>query len=202
MEYRRSAYTPNPLLGSLVGLAPVIAVADSLARGLGLGAGIALSALLAGSMSHLLRESVPERIRPVLAYSLAGAFAAVYGIALEAWLPGLAASLGIFIPLVAVNGLVVHAVEKSLRKGSSELRGSALAIGGYFGSIILVATLRELLGTGGISLAWPGKGDLSLAVLPFAPLRFILTPAGAFILLGLLAAAWRVGLTAMGRLHR
>jgi len=199
MEARREPFTPDPLLGALIGLCPVVAASDSLADGVILGLGAALSALVLGLSLPSLKSLMPARLRSPMAFALAAGLAALYGLAAEAYSPLLAKGLGIYLPLVAVNCLVLASLRRGLRPGEDSALGLAATVFLYFLVSVLVAGLREVLGAGSLTLPTPGLSPRSLVILESPPLRLLVAPAGGFMVLGCLAAAYRLVQRVRGR---
>jgi electron transport complex protein RnfE len=191
----------NPALVQLLGLCPLLAVSTSAGSALGLGIAT-LAVLVASSLlaSLLGRWLLPEIRLAVFVLTIAGLVTAVE-LALAAWWPGLHDALGIFLPLIVTNCLVLARAESfASRQPLRPAIADALGMGLGFGLVLLaLGAARELLGRGtigadlGLLLGDTAASD-GLRLLPdSAGLLLALLPSGAFILLGLMLAArnWR-----------
>jgi electron transport complex protein RnfE len=198
---RNGLDTQNPALVQLLGLCPLLAVSTSAGSALGLGIAT-LAVLVASSLlaSLLGRWLLPEIRLAVFVLTIAGLVTAVE-LALAAWWPGLHDSLGIFLPLIVTNCLVLARAESfASRQPLRPAIADALGMGLGFGLVLLaLGAARELLGRGtigadlGLLLGDAAASD-GLRLLPHSMgLLLALLPSGAFILLGLMLAArnWR-----------
>jgi electron transport complex protein RnfE len=194
---RRGIRDDNPGLVQLLGLCPLLAVSTSLANGLALG--LATLAVLVGSNASaaLVGRWLPAEVRiGVFVVLIAGLVTSVE-LAMAAWLPGMAVALGIFLPLIVTNCLVLARAESFAARqplGRAVLDGIAMGVGFLLVLLALGAT-RELLGRGCLG------GDLHLLIGGSAGshglhlfherhgVLLALLPPGAFILLGLMIAA-------------
>lgn len=199
MQARREPFTPDPLLGALIGLCPVVAASDSLADGVVLGLGAVLSALVLGLSLPSLKSLLPARLRAPIALALAAGLAALYGLAAEAYSPLVARGLGVYLPLVAVNCLVLASLRRGLKPGEDTALGLAATAFLYLLVVVLIAGLREVLGAGRLTLPTPGLSPESIVLLESPPLRLLVAPAGGFMILGCLAAGYRLAQRARGR---
>jgi electron transport complex protein RnfE len=187
----------NPALVQLLGLCPLLAVSTSLGSALGLGvatiAVLAVSSVLASLLGRFL---LPEIRLAVFVLTIAGAVTAVE-LALAAWWPGLHASLGIFLPLIVTNCLVLARAEAfASRQGVGPAIVDALAMGlGFTLVLVTLGSVRELLGHGtvgadlGLLLGAPSPGGGLQVFESRHGLLLAVLPPGAFVLLGLLLAA-------------
>lgn len=202
MNVHRPSYVPNPVLSGLLGVFPLVAAANSLVNGLVLGLGVALSALVLGLAMPFLHSFAPDRLRTPVALTISASLALLIGAGVEAYSPAAARSLGIYLPLLAVNCLNLQtlryhpsAVDGAGRSfpgqhgpGISALVRESL---GYVAIAILIGAFRELLGAGTLSLVRPGSQFFFLSIADNPPARLFAAPAGGFILLGCLAALYR-----------
>jgi Na+-translocating ferredoxin:NAD+ oxidoreductase RnfE subunit len=205
MSDRSRPFVPNPVLGGLIGAGPLVAAARSFSDGLVLGVGAALSALALEATLPALKREIPERFRAPASIALSASLAIVYGLAIEAYLPVVETGLWIYLPLLAVNGLSLHAIRMSSAQGESGIAGR-----GRFGTIfrealgyLLVAcfmgAFREACGLGTLTLPGFGSVAIRMVIADRPPLRLLAAPAGGFIALGLLTALYRGALRARGR---
>ncbi|HSQ70000.1 MAG TPA: electron transport complex subunit E [Steroidobacteraceae bacterium] len=207
--FRNGLGSQNPGLVQLLGLCPLLAVSTTLSNALGLGIAT-LAVLLVSSLAASLfgRWLLPEVRIGVFVVTIAAAVTAVE-LVTAAWLPELHQSLGIFLPLIVTNCLVLARAESfASRRGIVEAAVDALGMGvGFLLVLVALGSVREILGHGSLG------GDLELLFgehargvgLRLFPAHsgwlFALLPPGAFILLGLMVAAhnWRIARRAEGR---
>ncbi len=185
----------NPGLVQLLGLCPLLAVSTSLGSGLGLG--LATLAVLATSncAAALVGRHLPREIRIAVFVLLIASLVTAVELALAAWVPGLHAALGIFLPLIVTNCLLLARAEAFASREPLHhalLDGLAMG-GGFLGVLLLLGGLRELLGRGSLGGDLPsllGSGTPAGWHLFGEQHGFLLAllPPGAFILLGLLLA--------------
>jgi electron transport complex protein RnfE len=198
MDEKREPFVPNPVVGGLLGLCPLVAAADSFADGAVIGLGAALSALALGALLPLLRGILPQRLRSPVAFVLAASFAALYSVGVEAYSPSLASGLGLYLPLTAVNCIVIATLRHSLREDGKTFPWLLGTASGYLLVALLLSGLREFLGTGSLTLPSPGSPS-ALVFSQSPPLRILVAPAGGFMLLGCFAAIYRFVLRIRGR---
>ena len=186
----------NPNLVMLLGLCPLLAVTTSAVNGLGLGLATTLVMALANTLVAALRQRIPEPVRLPVHILLIAGLVTVIDLLMNAWMQPLYRVLGIFVPLIVVNCIVLGRVE-SFAARNPVLPALADGLLAGLGSTLVLTTLgalRELIGRGtlfsGIDLAFgPGVRDWSLTVFSDYP-NFLLAilPPGAFIGMGLLIA--------------
>ena len=186
----------NPGLVQLLGLCPLLAVSTTVAYGLGLGLATIAVLLISNTLAALIgRWLLPEVRIAVFVVVIAAAVTAVE-LTLAAWLPAIHAGLGIFLPLIVTNCLVLARAESfAARNAVGSAMLDALAMGvGFMLVLLALGTSRELLGHGSLGAglddvlgpAWSGT---RIDVFPERHgLLLVLLPPGAFILLGLMLA--------------
>lgn len=188
----------NPGLVQLLGLCPLLAVSTSLGSGLGLGLATMAVLIASNGLVSLAGRSLPAEIRIAVFVLLIAALVTAVELALAAWLPGLHAALGIFLPLIVTNCLVLARAEAFASRqpfGNALLDGFAMG-GGFLVVLVALGSVREVLGRGSLG------GDLHVLLGSGGPTSGLhlfdeqhgfllaLLPPGAFILLGL-GLAWR-----------
>jgi len=165
----------------LLGLCPTLGVTTSAINGLGMG--LATTFVLVGSnlVVSLVRNIIPDKVRIPSFIIIIASFVTIVELVMQAYLPDLFDALGLFIPLIVVNCIVLGRAEAFASKnsvGSSLIDGLGMGLGFAF-ALTLLGAVRELLGSGGVFGFNFIEGDLMLV--------FILAP-GAFIVLGYLIA--------------
>lgn len=199
MDRKTSSFLPNPVMGSLIGLCPIIVVTGNFAAGTLMAIGVLVSMLVLGATLPTLRSLFPERLRAPVAFALAASLSAGYALAAEAYSPSLASLVGIFIPLTIVNCLVLTTLRRGIREEEPFTAWVLPSAFLYFATVIVISAIREVLGLGRLTLPVPGEVPMTLVLFHFAPMRLLAAPAGGFILLGCLAGLYRVVLRKEGR---
>lgn len=192
MEKKQDSFLPSPLFGSLLGLCPAIVACGNFASGTAVALGLLLSMLLLGILMPLVRRVFPERLWAALAFALAASLAALYSLLVEAYSPLLFSMSGIFLPLIAVNCLILGTLRKSIRMDGNLWPWLLSSAWLYFFSLVSLAAFREAFGAGRLSLPLPaGIGNNTIILFQEAPMRLLASPAGGFILLGFLTCLYR-----------
>jgi electron transport complex protein RnfE len=200
-------FVPNTVLSGLVGICPLIAASKSLAEGIVYGFGAALCALGLSAIVPLIRGVIADRLKAPATLALSGALALSYAFCVKIYSPTIAAGLWIYLPLLSVSGLSLSALRRSSPHGHAGLEGTSLlgavALEAFFFMLTaaFVGGSRELFGLGTLTLPSPGISLARVIVTDFAPLRLLVSPAGGFIFLGFIVAAYG-SIVRMGRRRR
>lgn len=182
-EFIRGLLRENSVFVLLLGMCPTLAVTGSAINGMGMG--IASTAVLIGSnlVISLLKNLIPDKVRIPVFIVIIASFVTVIDLTMNAYTPDLHEQLGIFIPLIVVNCLILGRAEAFASKntvGASLLDGLVMGLGFTF-ALTLLGSIREILGAGSVF------GMKFVAANASTILLFILPP-GAFIALGFLIA--------------
>ena len=172
----------NPVLVLLLGMCATLGTTSSAYNGLMMGVATAAVLICSNVVISLIKNLVPDKVRIPAFIVIIASFVTVLQLAVNAWLPALNASLGIFIPLIVVNCILLGRAEAFASKNgvfSSFLDGLGSGIGFTF-ALVVLGGVREILGTGMIFGAKIFPEDYGM-------LLFVLAP-GAFIALGYLIA--------------
>ena len=180
-EFTKGFVSENPVFRLALGLCPVLAVTTSLKNGVGMG--LAATFVLVGSnvIVSLIRKGIPARIRIPCYIVVIASFVTVVDLVMAGYTPELHKNLGIFIPLIVVNCIILGRAEAFASKngvGRSLIDGLGMGLGFTF-ALIVIASVREIIGTGKI---W----DLVLLGESYNPVLMAILSPGAFITLGLL----------------
>ena len=180
-ELLRGIFKENPVFRLVLGICPTLAVTTSLANALGMG--LAATFVLLGSNIgiSLLRGVIPARVRIPAFIVIISTFVTVIDLLMAAFVPGLHSALGIFIPLIVVNCIIMGRAEAFASKapvGAAIIDGLGMGIG-FTASLSLIGSVRELLGTGSLL-------GFSVPVLADSPVIIMILPPGAFLTMGLL----------------
>ena len=177
-------FANNPVFVQTVGMCSVLAISSSLANAIGMGISVIFVVVMSNLVISLLRNFISDEIRiPAFIVIIAG-FVTMVQMAIKAYLPALDESLGIFIPLIVVNCLILARAEgfaSSHGPVASIVDGLGQGLG-YTFAISLLAFFRELLGAGTL---------FGMRIIPEAyTIGFLQQPASSFIVLGMLVAAF------------
>jgi len=179
--FLRGLFDENPVFRLLLGMCPTLAVSTAAINGLGMGLAAAAVLIASNILISLMRSFIPDKIRIPCYIVVIATFVTMVDLLMAAFVPGLHAVLGIFIPLIVVNCIVLQRAEAFASKNSvlsSAVDGIGMGLG-FTGALLILASVREVLGSGTI---------FDIAVMPaaFEPMRIMISPPGAFIGLGLI----------------
>lgn len=184
-EYLRGIIKDNPIFALVLGLCPTLAVTTSVENSVGM-AGAALFVLLGSNiMISALRKQIPSMTRIPMFLIIICTFVTIIDMVMEAYTPPLYKALGIFIPLIVVNCIIIGRAEAYANRNSVKFSiADAFGIGtGYLIVLVIIGAIRELLGTGAIVFF-----GFNIINIPITPATFMILPAGAFMTIGVLMA--------------
>ncbi len=174
----------NPTFVQLLGMCPTLAVTTSLKNGLGMGLSATAVLIASNILISLLRKIIPDKVRIAAYIVIIAAFVTIIDMLLNAYIPFLADSLGIFIPLIVVNCIILARAESFASKNTplhSAVDGLGMGLG-FTIALCIISTIREFLGAGTIwGITIYGEHILPASIITLAP--------GGFIILGLLIGA-------------
>ena len=184
-ELSKGLIASNPIFVLLLGICPTLATSSSMNTALAMG--IAATFVLVGSnvVVSLIRNVVPKGVRIAAYIVVIASFVTIADLVLKAKFPAVSEKIGIFIPLIVVNCIILGRAEAFASKngvGSSFLDGLGMGIG-FTGSLLLISVFRELLGTGKL---W-GREVLA----GYNPMSVLIMAPGAFLILGLMLGFFR-----------
>ena len=179
--------TENPTFRLVLGTCPTMAVTTSATNGIGMG--LAATFVLLGSnvVISLLRNFIPDKIRIPAFIVVICTFVTMVQMFMQAFVPSLYASLGMFIPLIVVNCIILARAEAFASK-NGVLNSAADGVGmgvGFTLAITLMGAIRELLGNGTVF-------GLPVFGAHYQPMLLLILPAGGFIVFGLMLAAFNM----------
>ena len=189
-QFNEGLLTKNPVLVQLLGMCSTLAITTSLFNGIGMGAAVTVILICSNVLISALRKVIPNQIRIAAYITIIAGFVTVVDLLLQAFIPDLAASLGVFIPLIVVNCIVLGRAEAFASKNgvlASAVDGLCQGIG-YTVALIVVCVIREFLGSGtfGGGLLNGGEG---IRILPEGvPAMQMVMPVGGFLVLGFVIA--------------
>jgi Na+-translocating ferredoxin:NAD+ oxidoreductase subunit E len=172
----------NPVFVLLLGMCPTLGVTSSAINGLGMGLATTFVLLMSNIVVSLIKSQIPDKVRIPSFIVIIAAFVTVVQLVMQAYVPELYKSLGLFIPLIVVNCIVLGRAEAFASKNNlvtSAVDGMGIGLGFTF-ALVLLGGIRELLGSGKLF-------DITIYSENYVTLLFVLAP-GAFIVLGYLIA--------------
>lgn len=188
-QFREGLLTNNPVLSQLLGMCSTMAITTTLFNGIGMGLSVTVILICSNVVISLLRRVIPSQIRIAAYIVIIAGFVTMVDLLLKAFIPALSESLGVFIPLIVVNCILLGRAEAFASKNgvlASAVDGLTQGIG-YTIALVIMCIIRELLGSGTF-----GAGVLSVdgvRILPEQyPALLLILPVGGFLTLGCLIA--------------
>ena len=183
-QLKEGLLSNNPVLVQLLGLCPMLAVTTSVSNAIGMGLAATAVLICSNLFISLLRKFIPKQVRIAAYIVIISGFVTAVELLMRAYFYSLYQSLGLFIPLIVVNCIILARAEAFASKNKplpSMIDGLSMGLGFTF-ALILISFVRELLGSGKI-LGWaiPGYSE--------NPMVIFVLPAGAFMTLGFVIAA-------------
>jgi len=200
-QMREGIISNNPVFVQFLGMCSVLAVTTSVTNALGMGLSVTAVLICSNLFISLLRSFIPKQVRIAGYIVVISGFVTAVELIIKAYLPALDKSLGLFIPLIVVNCIILARAEAFASKNSpipSVIDGLAAGTG-YTLAVVAVAFVRELLGTGVLFAAADGTGGLQVLGDWYSPATIFIMPAGAFLTLGVLCAAFNKAKTAAAK---
>jgi electron transport complex protein RnfE len=182
----------NPIFRLVLGLCPTLAVTTSLENALGMGMAATFVLVCSNALVSALRRLIPGAVHIPCYIVIIATFVTAVDLLMQAYLPALSESLGIFIPLIVVNCVILGRAEAfACKNGVVDSVADGIGSGiGFTLALSLIAAVREIIGAGTLTV-W---GDIALKDLNPGPVTLAILPAGGFIALGaLLALINRIG---------
>ena len=190
-QFNEGLLTKNPVTVQLLGMCSTLAITTSLFNGIGMGLAVTIITICSNVLISALRKVIPNQIRIAAYITIIAGFVPVVDLLLPAFIPALSESLGVFIPLIVVNCMVLGRAEAFASKNgvlASAVDGLCQGIG-YTVALVVVCVIRELLGNGtfGGGLLGPGGAGIQIIPQPFPAMQLVM-PVGGFIVLGFVIA--------------
>lgn len=177
----------NPILRLMIGLCPTLAVSTSLSNSIGMGLAVTFVLICSNFTISLIRPFVPAGVRIPIFIVVISTFVTTVDYVMMAYFPALHASLGVFVPLIVVNCIILGRAEAFAYKNDllpAVLDGFGMGMG-FLLSISVMGSIREILGNGtllGMSVFGPS----------FNPITLMILPPGAFMVIGFLMSALNI----------
>ena len=200
-QFKEGLVTNNPVLVQLVGMCATMAITTSLFNGIGMGLSVLVILTCCNVVVSMLRKIIPGEIRLAIFVVVIAGFVTIVDLVLQAYVPALAESLGVFIPLIVVNCIIIGRAEAFCSKNgvfASFIDGISQGLG-YTLVLIAMCVIREFLGSGtiGAGLVEIGANGLQFAMgtakgIQIFPaeygIMYMILPFGGFVTLGVLIA--------------
>ena len=189
-QFIEGLLTKNPVTVQLLGMCSVLAITTSLFNGIGMGLSVTVILTCANILISALRKVIPSQIRIAAYIVIIATFVTIVDLALKAFIPALSASLGVFIPLIVVNCIILGRAEGFASKNgvlASAVDGICQGIG-YTVALCLMCIIRELLGSGTFGGGLLNGGEGIRLLDPQFPAMQMVMPVGGFLVLGFIIA--------------
>ena len=188
-QLKEGLLTQNPVLVQMLGLCSTMAITTSIMNGLGMGVSVLIILTAANVVISAIRKIVPDKIRIAMFIVVIAGFVTCVDLLLQAFVPAIAESLGVFIPLIVVNCIILCRAEAFSYKngvGASFFDGIFQGLG-YTLVLLAMCFIRELLGAGTLA---------GFRIIPEQfPIGILTLPVGGFLVLGFLIAAMQWALS-------
>ena len=184
----------NPVLRLVLGTCPTLAVTTSALNGIGMGLSATFVLICSGAVVSLLRNVIPQRVRIPAYITIIAGFVTIVQMLVKAFLPSIDAALGIFLPLIVVNCIILARAEMFAAKNPvipSVLDGLGMGIG-FTATLTAMGIIRELLGAGTIF-------SLPVTANVIDPMLVMILPPGGFFVFGILVAVSNALATKKGK---
>jgi len=180
-EFTKGLYRENPTFRIVLGLCPVLAVTTSVKNGIGMGIATTMVLVSSNFIVSLMRKLIPNNIRIPVFIVIAATFVCIVEMLMQAYAPDLYKALGIFVPLIVVNCIILGRAEAFAAKNPvlhSIADGMGMGVG-FTINLIIVSAIREMIGNGSL---------YGMSILPssYQPVLMMILPPGAFLTLGYL----------------
>ena len=189
-QVKEGLITNNPVTVQLLGMCSTMAITTKMSNGIGMGASVIIILTLANIFIALLRKVIPDEVRIACFIVVIAGFVTMVDLSLQAFFPDIAKSLGVFIPLIVVNCIILGRAEAFASKNTvaaSTVDGIAQGLG-YTLVLVILCAFREVFGMGTFF-------DAQVMPANYVPAGILTLPVGGFLCLGALIAAmqWALG---------
>ena len=188
-QLKAGLLTNNPVLSQLLGMCSTMAITTTLFNGIGMGLSVTIILICSNVVISLLRKVIPNKIRIAAYIVIIAGFVTMVDLLLKAYVPALSDSLGVFIPLIVVNCIILGRAEAFASKNgvlASAVDGLTQGIG-YTAALVVMCIIREFLGSGTFGKGVFGADGIRILPAQYPALMLIL-PVGGFLTLGCLIA--------------
>ncbi len=186
----------NPVFVLLLGMCPTLGTSTSVVNGLGMGLSATLVLICSNFFISILRKFIPDKIRIASYIVIIAGFVTAVEMVLKAYLPEISESLGVFIPLIVVNCIILARAESFASKntpGKSAVDGLCMGLG-FTVALVILSAIRELLGNGTLA-------GVSVLGANYPKAIMMILPPGGFIVLGIVLGVIQAIRTKGGTKH-
>ena len=197
-QFKEGLITNNPVLVQVLGMCSTMAITTSFFNGLGMGVAVTVILTLSNVIISAIRKIVPDKIRIAMFIVVIAGFVTCVDLLIQAFVPDLAASLGVFIPLIVVNCIILGRAESfSYKNGIAASFFDGIFQGiGYTVVLLIMCIIREFLGAGTFGGGLLGPDQKGSQILPSQfPAGMLTLPVGGFLVLACLIAAMQWALS-------
>ena len=190
-QFKEGLITNNPVLVQVLGMCSTTAITTSFFNGLGMGLAVTVILTLSNVIISAIRKIVPDKIRIAMFIVVIASFVTCVDLLIQAYVPSLATSLGVFIPLIVVNCIILGRAESfSYKNGVAASFFDGIFQGiGYTVVLLIMCIIRELLGAGTFGGGILGPDLKGIQIIPSQfPAGMLTLPVGGFLVLGCLIA--------------
>lgn len=183
-EFTKGIIKENPVLCLVLGTCPTLAVTTGVSSAVGMGLAATAVLICSNSVISALRKVIPNKVRIPAYITIIAAFVTIVQMIVKAYAPALNDALGVYLPLIVVNCIILGRAEMFASKNgivASALDGLGMGLG-FTAALFLMGSIREILGAG----SWMG---LPIPVLSSNPVLIFILPPGGFFVFGMLMAA-------------
>lgn len=185
-EFTKGLIKENPVLVIMLGLCPTLAISTTVYNAIGMGFAVIFVLTMSNIIISLIRKTVPSEIRLPIFIVVIASFVTITDLVMKAYTPDLSKQLGIFIPLIVVNCIILGRAEAFASKNNvvaSTLDGLGMGVGFTF-IVALIALVREVLGSGRITFGIPmviDKFEINILGAGYNPALIMILPPGGFL---------------------
>ena len=197
-QFKEGLITNNPVLVQVLGMCSTMAITTSFFNGLGMGLAVTVILTLSNVIISAIRKIVPDKIRIAMFIVVIAGFVTCVDLLIQAFVPALSASLGVFIPLIVVNCIILGRAESfSYKNGIAASFFDGIFQGiGYTVVLLIMCIIREFLGAGTFGGGLLGPDGKGIQILPSQfPAGMLTLPVGGFLVLACLIAAMQWALS-------
>ena len=196
-QFKEGLLTNNPVLVQVIGMCSTMAITTSMFNGIGMGVAVTVILTLSNVIISAMRKIIPDKIRIAMFIVVIAGFVTCVDLLIQAFVPALSASLGVFIPLIVVNCIILGRAEAfSYKNGVAASFFDGIFQGiGYTAVLLVMCIIREFLGAGTFGGGILNGGD-GIRILPEQfPIGMLTLPVGGFLVLACLIAAMQWALS-------
>ena len=203
-QFKEGLLTKNPVTVQLLGMCSTLAITTSLFNGIGMGLAVTIITICSNVLISALRKVIPSQVRIAAYITIIAGFVTVVDLLLKAFIPALSESLGVFIPLIVVNCMVLGRAEGFASKNgvlASAVDGLCQGIG-YTVALVITCVIRELLGSGTFGGGLLNNGEGIRLIPEGIPAMQMVMPVGGFLVLGFVIAGSQALMTSLEKKNK